>query len=233
MLLRGERNTGWSMAWKLCLWARMNDGSRCHDILTSALKHASTYNISTDPKNSGIYCNLFSAHPPFQIDGNFGLTAGIVEMLLQSQGGTLRLLPALPEAWAEGGSVRGICAEGAFEVDIQWDAHVVEAAVYSKAGRECRVKCPQGQRVEVHDAEGQLLACAQDHLAPLSFPTTAGATYLISVSDDNCSNSQNLLAHEDNVYYDLSGCVIANDKSSRRKKHKGIIINSRKKMLVR
>ena len=233
MLLRGERNTGWSMAWKLCLWARMNDGSRCHDILTSALKHASTYNISTDPKNSGIYCNLFSAHPPFQIDGNFGLTAGIVEMLLQSQGGTLRLLPALPEAWAEGGSVRGICAEGAFEVDIQWDAHIVEAAVYSKAGRECRVKCPQGQRVEVHDAEGQLLACAQDHLAPLSFPTTAGATYLISVSDDNCSNSQNLLAHEDNVYYDLSGCVIANDKSSRRKKHKGIIINSRKKMLVR
>ena len=233
MLLRGERNTGWSMAWKLCLWARMNDGSRCHDILTSALKHASTYNISTDPKNSGIYCNLFSAHPPFQIDGNFGLTAGIVEMLLQSQGGILRLLPALPEAWAEGGSVRGVCTEGAFEVDIQWDAHIVEAAVYSKAGRECRVKCPQGQRVEVHDAEGQLLACAQDHLAPLSFPTTAGATYLISVSDDNYSNSQNLLAHEDNVYYDLSGCVIANDKASRRKKHKGIIINSRKKMLVR
>lgn len=233
MLLRGERNTGWSMAWKLCLWARMNDGSRCHDILTSALKHASTYNISTDPKNSGIYCNLFSAHPPFQIDGNFGLTAGIVEMLLQSQGGILRLLPALPEAWAEGGTVRGVCTEGAFEVDIQWDAHVVEAAVYSKAGRECRVKCPQGQRVEVRDAEGQLLACAQDHLAPLSFPTTAGATYLISVSDDNCSNSQNLLAHEDNVYYDLSGCVIANDKASRRKKHKGIIINSRKKMLVR
>ena len=233
MLLRGERNTGWSMAWKLCLWARMNDGSRCHDILTSALKHASTYNISTDPKNSGIYCNLFSAHPPFQIDGNFGLTAGIVEMLLQSQGGILRLLPALPEAWAEGGSVRGVCTEGAFEVDIQWDAYVVEAAVYSKAGRECRVKCPQGQRVEVRDAEGQLLACAQDHLAPLSFPTTAGATYLISVSDDNYSKSQNLLAHEDNVYYDLSGCVIANDKASRRKKHKGIIINSRKKMLVR
>lgn len=146
MLLRGERNTGWSMAWKLCLWARMGDGERAYSVLDGALKHALTYNISTIPENAGIYCNLLCAHPPFQIDGNMGTTAGMAEMLLQSHGGVLRLLPALPQAWRKGGRVRGLRAEGGFEVDLRWSGEDYEAVIHSVAGQTCRIQTPDGMR---------------------------------------------------------------------------------------
>lgn len=146
MLLRGERNTGWSMAWKMALWARMGDGNRVYDILTGALRHAPTYQVSTDPKNAGIYYNLFSAHPPFQIDGNFGSTAAIAEMLLQSQDGVLRILPALPDAWRGGGEVRGLCAEGGFAVDMQWKGDDCEFTIRSLAGQTCRIQTAEGIR---------------------------------------------------------------------------------------
>ena len=159
MLLRGERNTGWSMAWKLCLWARMCDAERAYSVLAGALKHARTYNVSTDPKNAGIYCNLLSAHPPFQFDGNMGTAAGIAEMLLQSHGGVLRLLPALPEEWREGGTVFGLRAEGGFEVDLSWSGDYYEAVIRSLAGQPCRIQTPDGVKV---------------------FNTVAGETYTIA-----------------------------------------------------
>jgi alpha-L-fucosidase 2 len=107
---RGDLATGWGTAWRLCLWARMGDGDHAHAILKSLLGPQRTYP------------NMFDAHPPFQIDGNFGGAAGIAEMLVQSWGGELRLLPALPTAWPSG-EARGICGRGAVRVSIAWRAH--------------------------------------------------------------------------------------------------------------
>ena len=226
MLLRGERNTGWSMAWKLCLWARMGEGERCHDILRSALKHARTYNISTDPKNSGIYCNLFSAHPPFQIDGNLGTTAGITEMLLQSQGETLRLLPALPDAWSAGGSITGLRAEGGFQVDIQWDDNTIEATIHSLAGNDCSIIIPEDKQMEVLDAEGQPLTDAREASELLSFHTTAASTYTVIFNSSNGIGDTSMMAqkHQD-YYYDLIGRRLS------RRPHKGLYIKNGRVMV--
>ncbi len=124
---RGDLATGWGTAWRLCLWARMGDGEHAHAILTGLL----------GPKRT--YPNLFDAHPPFQIDGNFGGAAGILEMVVQSWGGELRLLPALPKAWGSG-SVRGIRARGDISLDMEWRSHEVQSL---------KLSGPKGARVRV------------------------------------------------------------------------------------
>ncbi len=153
LIQRGDVSTGWSMAWKINWWARLEDGNRAYKILRDGLSYvgpkSSTRNgaVLTTQSGGGTYPNLFDAHPPFQIDGNFGGTAGITEMLVQSHTGEINLLPALPDAWPKG-SVSGLKARGNFDVDIRWEGgKLLQASVVSTLGGVCRLRTKVPVRV--------------------------------------------------------------------------------------
>lgn len=152
--VRGDEGTGWSLAWKICLWARFKDGDRAHKLISNLLQLVTEDNSVS--QKGGVYTNLFDAHPPFQIDGNFGFTAGVAEMLVQSHQGEIHLLPALPSEWPNG-HVKGLRARGGFEINLKWENHkVVAVDIHSHFGGMCQLRIGD-DRISFNTARGTVL----------------------------------------------------------------------------
>lgn len=149
--IRGDGGTGWAMAWKINFWARLRDGNHAFGMLKNGLRYVDATQVSV--RGGGTYANLFDAHPPFQIDGNFGGTAGITEMLLQSHAGYIHLLPALPDNW-QSGSIKGVRARGGFTIDMEWkESRITRLSVTSHSGGTCRIREATSPHEEVIETE--------------------------------------------------------------------------------
>ncbi len=154
LLFRGDEGTGWSLAWKINFWARLLEGDHAYELIKMILRPAISKNTEYTG-GGGSYSNLFDAHPPFQIDGNFGATAGIVEMLVQSHLSVIDILPALPSVLPDG-NISGVCARGGFELSFKWRQGMLSnLEVYSKAGGICKMRYKK-QVVEIPTKKGEI-----------------------------------------------------------------------------
>ena len=165
---RTDASTGWGMAQRINSWARLGDGNKAYQIIKNLF-------------NGGIYANLFDYHQPryFQIDGNFGYTSGVAEMLLQSNAGYINLLPAVPDDWANG-SVNGLVAQGSFEVSMDWaDGNVTTATILSKNGGEAVVQTKNASLATVVDSDGKVVDVTPVKENRISFATEAGKSYTL------------------------------------------------------
>ena len=209
---RGDVSTGWSMAWKVNFWARMLDGNHALKLIKDQLTLVGTDNNAGE--GGGTYPNLLDAHPPFQIDGNFGCTAGIAEMLLQSHDGAIHFLPALPDEW-KNGEITGLRTPGGFEVNCKWEnGQLIKAEIKSTLGGNCRIRVPNemvlNDDTELKKASGtnpnpffekakikdpvisekaKLTKTSLPKTYLYDFPTEAGETYTIL---ENCYTKSNL-----------------------------------------
>ncbi len=175
--IRGDEGTGWSKAWKINFWARLLDGNHTY-LLVRQLLHATGEDRTIYTGGGGTYPNMFDAHPPFQIDGNFGGTAGMAEMMLQSHLGELHLLPAIPDAWAAG-EVKGLKARGNFEVSISWkDKKLQNAEVKSISGGMCTIRT--GIPVSLVGQGLKSKPAKEDGYYVLSFAGQKGKIYKLS-----------------------------------------------------
>ena len=214
--LRGDAATGWSMGWKVNLWARAQDGDHAHIIIKNALKHSTSY--GTNAGAGGIYYNLFDSHAPFQIDGNFGVCSGIAEMLMQSAHGYINVLPALPSVWSQTGKVTGMKAIGNFTVDFNWQAGKCQKiSIVSNAGAELRVRCALGAMeiekatitvngVEISatiDESGTAtIPCVKDDIVEIDFTKETGIAPIMGESNKDLES--------DATIYDIYGRRIYN-----------------------
>jgi alpha-L-fucosidase 2 len=173
LLGRGDESTGWSRAWKLCLWARLKDGDHAYTLLQGQLKTCT-------------YTNLLGTHPPFQIDGNFGYVAGVCELLLQSHRDVIELLPALPSSWPDG-SFRGFMARGGFRVDANWaQGRLVSTVIYSTCGSNCAIKLDTegGRTFRILDGKGNAVSVSMADDSVYRFSTVAGQHYIIEIVEN-------------------------------------------------